>query len=571
MFETELSALGTLRAALTDPDRARFQAITRLLTQQGDPLDLLRAAETLARHAYHLLDADAVRSQECSVTGAAVSTDDRHALEDVIKQAATTATVTQAAQTIALARYSAIDETVIDSDTGYAGFTEHPLGHHAPWADTELAAACQWSTRAAASRLTTAAAITTATPTMLAMSAAGDLELWRAKTVAIETACASAETAARVEQHLLATRGWDTWGYQKLQNTTRALIAQWEADALRAKRQQTVREATGVHVYPSTIAGLAELHVTGPTEQIAEIHAALEHLARHRDATGDNPIDPATGQKKTLGQLRVDALHDLVTAGCDISYQVMVHVPVTRQQHQRPCPGCGAPGESARTNDATSSTQPPPDADPAAPRGPDPRCHRHETGASPTTTAAPNGHTTPKHCDHTAQFVADERERPADAGRCASEPDQQYRVGWATVAGIGHVHPGAVRALMNAYGAKLSRALIDAETGITIETAETNYRPSPALRRYVEQRDGSCRAPGCDRPATSCDLDHITPWPTGRTTARNLAALCRYHHRAKTQGIWSYTMTDNGDCHWTSRTGNTYTTHPASTYEQAAG
>ena len=42
-----------------------------------------------------------------------------------------------------------------------------------------------------------AAAITTATPAMLAMSSAGELELWRAKTVAIETACASPETAAR--------------------------------------------------------------------------------------------------------------------------------------------------------------------------------------------------------------------------------------------------------------------------------------------------------------------------------------------------------------------------------------
>jgi hypothetical protein len=47
------------------------------------------------------------------------------------------------------------------------------------------------------------------------------------------------------------------------------------------------------------------------------------------------------------------------------------------------------------------------------------------------------------------------------------------------------------------------------------------------------------------------DLDHIEPYrdpdhpddsgPPGQTSNRNLAKLCRYHHRVKTHGGWTYT------------------------------
>lgn len=57
------------------------------------------------------------------------------------------------------------------------------------------------------------------------------------------------------------------------------------------------------------------------------------------------------------------------------------------------------------------------------------------------------------------------------------------------------------------------------------------------LRRVIEFRDGTCQAPGCTVAAEHCDIDHRIPWPRGQTTAANLWALCRKHHRLKTAGL----------------------------------
>ena len=60
--------------------------------------------------------------------------------------------------------------------------------------------------------------------------------------------------------------------------------------------------------------------------------------------------------------------------------------------------------------------------------------------------------------------------------------------------------------------------------------------PPPQLRAALLFRDGACRADGCRAAAEGCDIDHITPWPRGSTTADNLQVLCRRHHRLKTAG-----------------------------------
>jgi len=68
------------------------------------------------------------------------------------------------------------------------------------------------------------------------------------------------------------------------------------------------------------------------------------------------------------------------------------------------------------------------------------------------------------------------------------------------------------------------------------------YRPSTALDVFVRARDGYCTAPGCDQPASRCDLDHVTeydhdhPERGGQTTPDGLAAKCRLHHLLKTFG-----------------------------------
>lgn len=88
-------------------------------------------------------------------------------------------------------------------------------------------------------------------------------------------------------------------------------------------------------------------------------------------------------------------------------------------------------------------------------------------------------------------------------------------------------------------------------------------RELAALARFVEQRDGTCRFPGCQRAAQHCDLDHTVPYPHGPTSADNLHALCRRHHRLKHQhpgtGI---ARAPDGTLTWTLPTGHHYRDEP---------
>jgi hypothetical protein len=87
------------------------------------------------------------------------------------------------------------------------------------------------------------------------------------------------------------------------------------------------------------------------------------------------------------------------------------------------------------------------------------------------------------------------------------------------------------------------------------------YRPPSALDDFVRARDVTCRFPGCGRSAQHSDLDHTIPWPKGPTTAGNLGALCRRHHRLKHETTWQLTQINGRFC-WTSPTGRRYITEP---------
>ncbi|GFG87617.1 HNH endonuclease signature motif containing protein [Mycolicibacter algericus] len=98
--------------------------------------------------------------------------------------------------------------------------------------------------------------------------------------------------------------------------------------------------------------------------------------------------------------------------------------------------------------------------------------------------------------------------------------------------------------------------------------AEPHYRPSAALAAFVRARDLACRFPGCDRPASYCDVDHAIAYPFGPTHPANLRCLCRKHHLLKTfwtgPGGWHDIQHPDGTVEWTSPTGHIYTTRPGS-------
>ncbi|OBK52188.1 HNH endonuclease signature motif containing protein [Mycobacterium sp. 1081908.1] len=94
---------------------------------------------------------------------------------------------------------------------------------------------------------------------------------------------------------------------------------------------------------------------------------------------------------------------------------------------------------------------------------------------------------------------------------------------------------------------------------------EKGYVPSKALADFVRCRDLTCRAPGCDRPAIQCDIDHTIPYADGGPTrASNLKCLCRLHHLLKTFGGWRDRQLPDGSIVWTLPGGHTYVSTPGS-------
>lgn len=97
------------------------------------------------------------------------------------------------------------------------------------------------------------------------------------------------------------------------------------------------------------------------------------------------------------------------------------------------------------------------------------------------------------------------------------------------------------------------------------DAPEPRYIPSAKLAAFVRCRDLTCRAPGCDRPATDCDLDHTVAYRDGGWThASNLKALCRKHHLLKTFGGWRDKQLPDGTVIWVLPDGRTYATTPGS-------
>lgn len=98
-----------------------------------------------------------------------------------------------------------------------------------------------------------------------------------------------------------------------------------------------------------------------------------------------------------------------------------------------------------------------------------------------------------------------------------------------------------------AAAAKLIR---DADAAGT--TRVNSYQATQSLRAAVEGRDGVCRWPGCNRPASRSQLDHrINYQDGGPTSADNLLSLCQTHHNRKTDEQVYYLLDPyTGDVYW---------------------
>jgi len=138
--------------------------------------------------------------------------------------------------------------------------------------------------------------------------------------------------------------------------------------------------------------------------------------------------------------------------------------------------------------------------------------------------------------------------------------------GCGEILGFGDISAAQCRALAMRMGSTWERIVTDPLTGRAIEKSAGSYSPPKDMHDQVCVRDGTCRAPGCEVPAYSSDLDHDQDWAPhdagGLTAETNLAAKHRGHHNLKTRRWWSTRQHPDGVIHWTTATGRRYTTHP---------
>jgi hypothetical protein len=86
--------------------------------------------------------------------------------------------------------------------------------------------------------------------------------------------------------------------------------------------------------------------------------------------------------------------------------------------------------------------------------------------------------------------------------------------------------------------------------------------PGRALRRHNQITYQHCIFPGCRRPATDSDQDHLRDHAYGGpTTPENLAPACRHDHMNKTARGWRVIRTDERTFVWISPLGRRHRVH----------
>lgn len=319
--------------------------------------------------------------------------------------------------------------------------------------------------------------------------------------------------------------------------------------------------------------GMASMYMILPAVDAVRVDGVLERAARSAKSCGDT---------RTLDQLRVDGMRDLVVGSDDpwpVTWTGGGHDETTAS-------GDGGTGSGNGNGSGTRS-------------GSGKRQRRTRTGSQSRAGMRPGAEvlvTMPL----STLIGADNQ--PAD------------------LAGYGPIDPITARTL--AAGGVWRRLVHDDLTGTVLDVGRTRYRPPADLAEHVRIRDRRCVFPGCTIPAEHTDLDHTIDYhpgtrslhvrgiappddadpphttdappgdpapsdptpagpvpnsevldtpishapepssPLGTTSAGNLGPLCRRHHRVKTETRFTLRQTTPGVFEWTSPTGHRYLVQP---------
>jgi hypothetical protein len=363
----------------------------------------------------------------------------------------------------------------------------------------ELAMVLCMTMNTACKRLDLALDLTQRLPATLAAMDTGDLDLPRAQAIADATRRITPELAQAIEDELLP----EAIEQNPAQVRRAAAKAVQRADPAGAeKRHQDRRLDRRVEIFPGP-EGMADLYAHLPAEDATRIKVRLDAYAKAQPKT----------DHRTMDQRRTDIFTDLLLTRTAGTINAVVHVtaPTTMLT------------TAARAGLTPTRTAP---AGSAIPAGGVSRVRGGGTGQPRTSRT----HTTT---------------------RTETTPTASDLAGVAEVAGYGVITDSQARALA-AHDATWRRLLTDPHSGMLTDFGRHTYVPPVALADFVRARDQYCVFPGCNVPATKCDLDHRVPFPNGATSADNLAAICRHHHRMKHRAGWTVRRRADGAHIWIS-------------------
>lgn len=131
----------------------------------------------------------------------------------------------------------------------------------------------------------------------------------------------------------------------------------------------------------------------------------------------------------------------------------------------------------------------------------------------------------------------------------AAPPDSGGRCGKAyTATGTWIPYRDLIRMATHAWH---YLAIFDDHTDQPLYLGRSKRLASPDQRIVTTAQYGGCSFPSCPRPASDCELHHVTSWlELGPTDITDLAPACPHHHRLVDQGWRVYRNPNTARIDW---------------------
>jgi hypothetical protein len=143
-----------------------------------------------------------------------------------------------------------------------------------------------------------------------------------------------------------------------------------------------------------------------------------------------------------------------------------------------------------------------------------------------------------------------------DAGVLPQRPHLQVTASLDTLRGVAGAPAGDMEYSVPVSAATVQRLACDgtitrvvlAPESVVIDVGRARRVVAGAMRRALNARDGHCKWPRCDRPASWSDAHHVVHWTNGgETDLANMILLCHRHHWMSHEGGWQLVRTEEGE------------------------